>query len=170
VANKHVKLGRGPKKEIERALKLLTNEPTELKKSTLRIMYQACDFEELAYMDGRDPATGEIVPLLIGLQVEADGQYSIYPVARLYMGKDIPDFEPPDGRGSYIKRDSGDGAFHNDEVPNNDGTEPEGNEPLATPIGEFIQAESGTPEGLDEANVEAELGGHDDSALRRGSE
>jgi hypothetical protein len=90
--------------ERERVLKLLTNELTDLKKSTLRVILQGCEYDEIGYMDGRDSATGEIVPLLVGLQPDGNGSFTIYPIARLYLKQDIPEFEPPDGRGNYIPR------------------------------------------------------------------
>ena len=149
MSNKHTKL----KYEKERVLKLLTNEMTDLKKNTLKMIVQAADYDELGYMDGRDPATGEIVPLLVGLEPNGNGSFTIYPVARFFFGADIPEFEPPDGRGNYITKAT-DGAFHAD------GSEPERacDEPVV-PAGTLLdtalldgtaEEESGTPERLDQ--------------------
>lgn len=109
MSNKHVKL----KYEKERVLKLLTNEMTDLKKMTLKMIVQAADYDELGYMDGRDPTTGEIVPLLVGLEPNGAGSFTIYPIARFYLGSEIPEFEPPDGRGNYIAK-SADGTHRAD--------------------------------------------------------
>lgn len=93
------------KTERERVLKLVTNEPTQFKKEYLRVIIQGMEFDEIGYMDGRDPNTGEIVPLLVAFEPsEAEGQFNIYPLARLYMGADMTAFEVPDGRGNYISQ------------------------------------------------------------------
>lgn len=105
-----MKLGRNKPAERERVLKLLTNDITDLKKMTLKMIIQAADYDELGYMDGRDPDTGEIVPLLVGLEPNENNSFTIYPIARFYVGSQIPEFEPPDGRGNYIAK-SLDGAF-----------------------------------------------------------
>lgn len=80
---------------------LLTNELTDLKKFMIKSIVQAADYDELAYMDGRDPDTGEIVPLLVALENNGNNNVSVYPIARFYVGRDIPQFELPDGRGNY---------------------------------------------------------------------
>lgn len=82
-------------------LLLMTNEPTELKLKTLELLYQSLSFGQLAYMDGKNPETGEIVPLLVGLQPEANNKVSIYPVAKLISKDDNVNYLVPDGQGNY---------------------------------------------------------------------
>lgn len=89
-------------------LLLMTNEPTEQKLKTLELLYQSLSFGQLAYLDGKDPDTGEIVPLLVGLQPEENGKVSIYPIAKLFTKEDnLVNYQIPDGSGNYTSVDAG---------------------------------------------------------------
>lgn len=89
---------------------ILSNEPNELKLHTLELLYNSVAYGQLGYMDGKDPNTGEIIPLLVGLDPLPDGSgFAIYPVARI-LGKNDPlNYLVPDGIGNYQSAD-GDGA------------------------------------------------------------
>ena len=84
-------------------LMILTNERTPHKANMIMMLYKACSLAQLAYMDGMDPETGEIVPLLVGLGPTEDGKFNVYPLARIFNKVDgIPQYLVPDGHGSYI--------------------------------------------------------------------
>lgn len=87
--------------ELEQPIKLLTNEPSELKFVTLELIYDSIETRQLGYMDGKDAVTGEIVPLLVGFDPAHDGGYRIFPIAKLLMKEKIPNYLVPDGSGNY---------------------------------------------------------------------
>ena len=69
----------------------------------LLMLYKAVSMAQLAYMDGMDPETGEIHPLLVGLEGTQDGKFNVYPLARLFNKLDaIPAYLTPDGEGNYV--------------------------------------------------------------------
>ena len=91
-------------KEEKVPLMILTNERTQFKANILMMMYQAASYGQLAYMDGMDPDTGEIVPLLVGLEPAGDGdKMNVHPLAKL-LHKNIDDMHYliPDGQGNYF--------------------------------------------------------------------
>lgn len=93
------------KNEEEVQLVLMTNDRQQFKVSTLQVIYQAADYRQLAYMDGMDPDTGEIVPLLVGLETLSDEQFNVWPLAIiLNKSKQIKNYLVPNGRGDYVDR------------------------------------------------------------------
>lgn len=98
------KLSKKKVKKVEAPFLCITNEPSESKVNILQIIYQAVHNGQLAYMDGMDPDTGEIVPLLVGLAPDSSGtKVSVYPLAdiRMLTTKNITQYLVPDGRGNY---------------------------------------------------------------------
>jgi hypothetical protein len=88
-------------------VQILSNEPNELKLHTMEIIYNSINNGQLAYMDAKDPETGEIIPLLVGLDPTSNGKFKIYPVAQLLIGaSNLPKYLVPDGTGSYYDADS----------------------------------------------------------------
>lgn len=85
----------------EGVIMVLTNEPTEFKVRTLELIYQAASYGGIAYMDGKDSETGEIVPLLVGIKQEGEDKFSIWPFAKLFENKDIKQYLVPNGAGGY---------------------------------------------------------------------
>lgn len=85
-------------------LVLLTNERTQYKANQLIMLYKAASVAQLAYMDGMDPDTGEIVPLLVGLEAVAGvNQFKVYPLAKLIGNlSEIKSYLVPDGAGGYV--------------------------------------------------------------------
>jgi len=84
-------------------LMILTNDRTPQKAQMLMMLYKAASLAQLAYMDGMHPETGEIHQLLVGLQPTPDGQFQVFPLARIFSKLDaIPLYLVPDGQGSYI--------------------------------------------------------------------
>lgn len=83
---------------------VMSNDPTALKIRTIELIYDSIARGQLAYMDGKDTETGEIVPLLVGLNPVSDTKYEIYPIAKLLIGPDArANYLVPDGNGSYTE-------------------------------------------------------------------
>jgi len=83
-------------------LMLMTNEPNEDKLRFMELLYQAMSVGQVAYMDGKDPDTGEVVPLIVGIQPEANNLVSIYPLAKIIKPEDESvNYHVPDGAGAY---------------------------------------------------------------------
>lgn len=97
-------MSRKTKKKAEIPYLVLTNEITEFKANNLKMFYKAAALKQLAYMDGKDPVTGEIVPLLVGLEpTENATQFKVYPLARLISkASEIINYMVPDGTGGYF--------------------------------------------------------------------
>ena len=88
---------------------VITNERTEMKGRMLLMMYQAAHMARLAYMDGYNPATGEIDALLVGCAPTPDGQLRVAPLAKLFSNTgEIPKYMVPDGTGNYFNQDISD--------------------------------------------------------------
>lgn len=51
----------------------------------MQAIYQSVGTNQLGYMDGLDPDTKEIVPLLVGIDREEDGKMNLYPIAKLFL-------------------------------------------------------------------------------------
>lgn len=84
-------------------LYILTNERTEMKANMLLMLYKAVSIGQLGYMDGMDPDSGEIVPLLVGFQPTENGKFNVFPLARIFNKVDgIPHYLVPDGQGGYL--------------------------------------------------------------------
>lgn len=107
-------------------LVVLTNERTPFKAQQILMLYQAVHAAQLAYMDGLNPGTGEVEPLLVGLEPTDDGQFRVFPLAKLLSKLDeVPAYQVPDGQGGYINASDGAG----DElaaIPEEEGKAPEG--------------------------------------------
>jgi hypothetical protein len=89
----------------ESVVMIISNDPSEFKVRTLELFYQAASYGGIAYMDGKDPETGDIVPLLVGVKMEAEGQFSIWPIAKIFQSNDIKNYLVPDGAGNYSEPD-----------------------------------------------------------------
>jgi len=110
---------------------ILTNERTPFKAQQILMLYKAASMAQLAYMDGMHPETGEIVPLLVGLEpTENATQFKVYPLATLIDKlSDIPQYLVPDGQGGYMDYRVKEAT---DELPQpfgDEGTEKEGPAP-----------------------------------------
>lgn len=93
---------RNKQEVVEIPFVILTNEPNQMKVNILQLLYQSAHMQQLAYMDGMDPDTGEIVPLLVGMEPTEDNQVRLYPLARLFTkASEIKTYLTPDGQGSY---------------------------------------------------------------------
>jgi hypothetical protein len=102
-------------KADEIPLMILTNERTPFKGNMMKMIYQACSVGQLGYMDGKNAETGEIVPMLVGLEPTGDlHKFAVYPLAKIFVkGEDVVTYLVPDGVGGYFDAgtdDSGSGS------------------------------------------------------------
>jgi hypothetical protein len=82
---------------------ILSNEVTKFKLDILQAIYDSVVHGQLGYLDAKDPETGEIVPLLVGIEFNTDGTFKPYPIAKFISGKDVfKDYLVPDGKGGYV--------------------------------------------------------------------
>lgn len=103
--NRHRTAAKNKKKDQVQLL-VISNEPTEMKLSTLEMIYRSIDTGQLAYMDAKNKETGEVAPLLVGLEFTSDGKVKPYPLAKLLTGLDAQDeYLVPNGQGGYISLD-----------------------------------------------------------------
>lgn len=91
-------------KQEQIPLMVLTNERTAFKGKMLMMIYQGAAMAQLAYMDGQDPDTGEIVPLLVGLEPEGtEGKFNVWPLAKIISKTEgFKRYLVPDGKGGYF--------------------------------------------------------------------
>lgn len=85
------------------------------KVNLMQAIYHSVGTDQLGYMDGMDPDTKEIVPLLVGIDREEDGKLNLYPIAKIFLSPDelknyISPSEyslPTDANGELISADIG---------------------------------------------------------------
>lgn len=81
---------------------VMTNEPNPIKTQFIEILHQAALNGQLGYMDGKDPDTGEIVPLLVGIEREGS-MIRAYPIAHAFLKvEEMKNYLAPDGQGNYL--------------------------------------------------------------------
>jgi hypothetical protein len=84
-------------------LMFITNDRTPFKANMLMMIYKAVGMGQVGYMDGLHPETGEIHPLLVGIEPTEDGQFRVHALAKIFNKLDeIPQYLMPDGNGNYI--------------------------------------------------------------------
>lgn len=88
---------------------IMTNDRNPIKANLMFSLYNTVKAGRLGYMDGMDPDTGDIVPMLVGIEPSPDGTVhanNVYPLAIL-VRSDYESFKYwiPDGAGNYCKRD-----------------------------------------------------------------
>lgn len=92
--------------EGQTLIPVLTNEVTQFKLDILKAIYNSVVSGQLGYLDAKDPETGEIVPLLVGIEYSDKGTFKPYPIAKFITGKDVfKNYLVPDGRGNYCSGD-----------------------------------------------------------------
>jgi hypothetical protein len=81
-----------------------TNSPNPAKDAVLKFVYTAAQRFQIGYMDGMDPDTGHIVPLLVLIEANDDKRFDVRPIARLLTdAEDNKEWLVPDGRGNYCQ-------------------------------------------------------------------
>lgn len=97
---KHKKYNK--RREITYDLHLLSNEPTEYKEALLRMFYAGVLQNTMGYADARVIETGEIVPMLVGLEYSVlSGKVESFPLALIIPAGDSVKYELPNGYGGY---------------------------------------------------------------------
>lgn len=84
-------------------LNVMANDPTEAMFGKLRMFYQGCFENSVAYMEGMDSVTGELVEVLVGYETipGSDGLVDVYPLARLLTMEEGNKIILPTGDGGY---------------------------------------------------------------------
>ena len=93
-----------PKIEVYPNAVVITNDFQPVKQEFIELLYQGALNGQLGYMDGMDPDTGNVVPLLVGLEASPDNpdEKYCYPLARIFLDTaSIKKYLVPDGNGNY---------------------------------------------------------------------
>lgn len=84
---------------------VVSNDANPIKRQFLAILHQAALHNQLGYMDGMDPDTGDIVPLLVGVERLDEGKMKFYPLAAAFLDADkLKNYLVPDGNGKYFEQ------------------------------------------------------------------
>lgn len=100
-------------KDEEITVKILSNDPEggqgiNMKLMLMETIYGSIINGQLCYMDGKDAVTGDIVPLLVGIDPIDDTRFRVFPIARLLTkADDLSNYLVPDGAGDYYARANG---------------------------------------------------------------
>lgn len=92
------------KPKIEKApLVILTNERSPAKADLLTMLYSAFSKGQVGLVDGMDPDTGEVTPMLAGIEM-TDGELTgVYPLASIFQSlEEVARILIPDGQGNYV--------------------------------------------------------------------
>lgn len=84
-------------------LVIASNDRNPIKAQFIATLHQAALHNQLGYMDGKDPETGEIVPLLCGVEFNEDGSpKQLWPLGIVFLnGEGLKNYLAPDGDGKY---------------------------------------------------------------------
>ncbi len=116
------------KKKLEEnkvPLIILSNERNPAKADMMTMLYRAFQLGQIGLIDGMDPDTGVVSPMLAGIDF-VDGEIrGVYPLARILESTDeISRILIPDGQGSYVNNNAAFGD--SDAGESSDGAEEEG--------------------------------------------
>ena len=96
-------------KDKEIPIVLLTNDRNPAKANLMFGMYNAVKAGKLGYIDAMDPDTGQIVPMLMCIEMDKSGKFdvkNVFPIATLIRSEQESfKYWLPDGAGNYVKRD-----------------------------------------------------------------
>lgn len=74
----------------------------------IQTLYQAFRLGQLGLITAMDPDTGNVSPMLAGIELVGDEIKGVYPLARLLSDpKEIERILIPDGEGNYVSNTSG---------------------------------------------------------------
>ena len=74
---------------------------SESSKANFKTLQDACKAGRLALLDCQDAKTGESVPVIVAINVDAQ-EYAFVPLARLCVGNPYAEFLPPNPEGGYF--------------------------------------------------------------------
>lgn len=96
------KASRKKKEEVvEHVLNVLSNDPQKWKFDLLEMFLQGAIYNQIGYMDALNKNTGVTERLLVGIEPNANGTFSTYPLARLLEADEINNYIAPDGKGGW---------------------------------------------------------------------
>jgi len=97
------KKGKSKAKLKKAPLVIMTNDRNPAKVEMLQMMYKAFSLGQVGLVDGMDPDTGEIQPMLAGIEMVNGELVGVYPLAVLLQSLDeISRILIPDGQGNYV--------------------------------------------------------------------
>lgn len=73
--------------------------------SMLSMFYHAAMNAKIGIMEAMDANTNKEVLLLVGVEKDADGNVSCFPIARCLPAEEVGDYLQPDGTGNYIREE-----------------------------------------------------------------
>lgn len=85
-------------------LVVIANDNNPVKRQLLENIHASSFTNQLGYLDGMDPDTGEIVPLLVGIDRDDEGNMSLFPIAKLFLSSaELKTYLAPDQYGNFIQ-------------------------------------------------------------------
>lgn len=82
-------------------LLVLSNDNNPIKRNLLEAIVESISTNQLGYVDGMDPETGAIVPLLVGIDRNEDGM-RLYPIAQVFLDPTtLKRYLTPDEHGNF---------------------------------------------------------------------
>ena len=82
---------------------ILSNDRNPEKVHLLKTLYQAFQLGKIGLVDGMDPETGTVAPMLAGIEMEDGDITGVYPLAAILQDmKTISSILIPDGNGNYV--------------------------------------------------------------------
>lgn len=87
---------------------ILSNDRNEGQSRLLQMFYNATQLGQIGLISGMDPETGNVSPMLAGIEY-VDGEIKgVYPLARILEStEEIERILIPDGKGNYVSNNSG---------------------------------------------------------------
>lgn len=86
-----------------RDIVIMSTDNNPIKQQLMEAIHTSAYTNQLGYLDGMDPDTGQIVPLLVGVDRDKDGGMSFYPIAQLFLStSELKRYLTPDMHGSWV--------------------------------------------------------------------
>lgn len=100
--------GKNKPKLKQAPMVILTNDRTPGKAEMLQMIYRAFSLGQVGLVDGMDPDTGEITPMLAGIEMNEQNELvGVYPLATILQSlEEIARILIPDGQGNYVSANS----------------------------------------------------------------
>ena len=118
-------MAKNKKNSNKAPLIILSDDRNPAEADMLAMLYRAFQIGQIGLVDGMDPDTGVVSPMLAGIEM-VDGEIrGIYPLAKIFESEvDISRILIPGGQGSYVSNSAGFGDDNAGE--SSDRTEEEG--------------------------------------------
>lgn len=87
---------------------ILSNDRNDGQAQLLQMFYRATQLGQIGLITGMDPETGEVHPMLAGIEYVDGNIQGVYPLARILEStEEIERILIPDGKGNYVSNNSG---------------------------------------------------------------